>query len=182
MELCVNSFPLENKVIYAGIFPDNNPFSIPSSNRKRYRKSRNKRRLTTNNLRKSSKYIKIVENIKKIISAKKKGNQYSELLTYWQIGEKVAKVTSDREKSKEFNKKLFKLLSFDCKISLDSIYNSVKFYRVFPILSDVSPNLTWNHYINLITIDNENLRNRFHKLSVDKKLSVSELKKLIKQK
>jgi hypothetical protein len=165
----------------AGIFPDNNPFSIPSSNRKRYRYLKRKRRLTTKNLRNSSKYIKIVKSLSGIIVRKKKSNPFSELLTYWQIGEQIARVTSERDESKSFNKKLFILLAVDCKIKITDINRAVKFYRTFPILSDLSPDLTFKHYLILMDVESDKSRESFHKRSIDEKLSIEELKKLIIQ-
>lgn len=166
---------------HAGIFPDNNPFSIPSSSRKRYRYLKRKRRLTTKSLRNSSRYIKIVKSLNDIIARKKSNNPFSELVTQWQIGEKIAKVTSEREESKKFNNKLFVLIASDCKVKTEDIYNAVKFYRFFPILSDLSPNLTYGHYLILIKLEDEKIREKIHKRSIDEQLSIEELNKIISQ-
>lgn len=164
----------------AGIFPDNNPFSVPASHKNRYRKA-GKRRFTQRNLRSSRKYIKIVNSIKSILKAKRKDNSYSVILTNWQVGEQIAKVTSEKESSRKFNEKLFMLLAIDCKHNLSELYDSVKFYRMFPILSELSQSLSWGHYRVLIKVSDSNKRATLHKESVDKKYSIEELRKRIKK-
>ena len=56
------------------------------------------------------------------------------------------------------------------------------FYLDFPILESVIPKLSWTHYIQILSIKNENERNYYINLVVLNNLSVRELKREIKNK
>ena len=56
------------------------------------------------------------------------------------------------------------------------------FYLDFPILESVIPKLSWTHYIQILSIKNENERNYYINLVILNNLSVRELRREIKNK
>ena len=61
--------------------------------------------------------------------------------------------------------KLVEKLASDLDIAKRNIHNTVRFYRVYPIVQTVSAQLSWSHFVELIYInDKEEIKRRIMRL------------------
>src|SRR3989338_1615802 len=86
--------------------------------------------------------------------------------TYWQIGERIVREELGQKGRADYSKKIIDNLSVDLDFTRDEIYRFVKFYKIYPIVVTVSPQLSWSHYRTLITIENEGERKFYEVQSV----------------
>ena len=136
-------------------------------------------------------YLKNIEELIIENEANKKANALrdnsSTLQTYWNIGKLIVEAQGGEKRAKYGNgliKEWGKKLSLKYGRGYDSSYLAKMrlFYLDFPILESVIPKLSWTHYIQILTIKNENERNYYINLVVLNNLSVRELKREIKNK
>ncbi len=73
--------------------------------------------------------------------------------TYWQIGERITREELKHKNRADYGKGLLKKLVRDMDISERNLHNSVRFYRVYPILQTVSAQLSWSHIVELIYVE-----------------------------
>ena len=130
--------------------------------------------------------VLIIEN-----EASKKANALrdnsSTLQTYWNIGKLIVEAQGGEKRAKYGNsliKEWGKKLSEKYGRGYDSSYLAKMrlFYLDFPILESVIPKLSWTHYIQILSIKNENERNYYINLVILNNLSVRELQREIKNK
>ncbi|MGI6393571.1 MAG: DUF1016 N-terminal domain-containing protein [bacterium] len=96
--------------------------------------------------------------------------------TYWQIGERIVREEFSNRDRAEYGKFLIKQLSKDLLIERQRLYEIVKFYRCFEIVRTVSGQLSWNHYLELIRIENKHLRELYQAETIKGNWSVRELR------
>ena len=89
--------------------------------------------------------------------------------TYWQIGERIVREELQHKERADYSKKIIKNLSNDLKIDRRLFYRVVRFYRIYPIVVTVSPQLSWSHYEVLIGIKNKETR-RFYENSFNNRV------------
>ena len=128
----------------------------------------------------------IVENEARRKATALKDNS-STLLTYWNIGKLIVEAQGGEKRAKYGNsliKEWGKKLSLKYGRGYDSSYLAKMrlFYLDFPILESVIPKLSWTHYIQILSIKNENERNYYINQVILNNLSVRELQKEIKNK
>ncbi len=109
-----------------------------------------------------SKAYKAVDNIK--------------VQTYWQIGERIVREELQQKDRADYGKKIIDSLSKDLKIDRRLFYRIVKFYRLYPIVVTVSPQLSWSHYEALIGIRNDEIRKFYEDSSIRNSWSIRELR------
>ncbi len=102
--------------------------------------------------------------------------------TYWQVGERVVREELKHEERADYGRKIIDNLSDDLRIGRRLFYRIVKFYRLYPIVVTVSPQLSWSHYEILIGIENNGMRKYYENYSIINSWSVRELKRKIKNK
>jgi len=102
--------------------------------------------------------------------------------TYWQVGERVVRDELQHKERADYGKNIIKNLSNDLKIDRRLFYRVVRFYRIYPIVVTVSPQLSWSHYEILIEIKNKEIRRFYENSSIRDSWSVRELKKRLKNK
>ena len=115
---------------------------------------------------------------------KKKVKDYSknksDLTTYYNVG----KILSEAGKHygegiiKEYSKRL--TLEFGKGYGLSNLKNMRKFYNIFSKSQAVPDQLTWSHYIELISINDINKINYYIDISIDMNLSYRQLREKIK--
>ena len=104
----------------------------------------------------------------------------SDLTTYYNVG----KILSEAGKHygegiiKEYSKRL--TLEFGKGYGLSNLKNMRKFYNVFSKSQAVPDQLTWSHYIELISINDINKINYYIDISIDMNLSYRQLRERIK--
>ena len=136
-------------------------------------------------------YFKNIEELIIENEASKKANALrdnsSTLQTYWNIGKLIVEAQGGEKRAKYGNsliKEWGKKLSEKYGRGYDSSYLAKMrlFYLDFPILESVIPKLSWTHYIQILSIKNENERNYYINLVILNNLSVRELQREIKNK
>ena len=136
-------------------------------------------------------YFKNIEELIIENEASKKANALrdnsSTLQTYWNIGKLIVEAQGGEKRAKYGNgliKEWGKKLSLKYGRGYDSSYLAKMrlFYLDFPILESVIPKLSWTHYIQILSIKNENERNYYINLVILNNLSVRELQREIKNK
>ena len=100
--------------------------------------------------------------------------------TYWQIGERIVREELNNKNRADYGKYLINQLSEDLLINRQRLYEIVKFYRCFEIVRTVSGQLSWNHYLELIKVEDMVQRNFYQAKAVNENWSVRELRSQIR--
>ena len=101
---------------------------------------------------------------------------------FQEVGERVVREELKHEERADYGRKIIDNLSDDLRIGRRLFYRIVKFYRLYPIVVTVSPQLSWSHYEILIGIENNGMRKYYENYSIINSWSVRELKRKIKNK
>ncbi len=103
--------------------------------------------------------------------------------TYWEIGRQIVEYEQKGKERAEYGSKLLTKLSKDLKIkygkgfSKSNIYLMRLFYLNYPKFQTVSGKLSWSHYIEILTIDEELERSFYEKQCITERWSVRELRR-----
>ena len=100
--------------------------------------------------------------------------------TYWQIGERIVRDEINQKRA-DYGKKIVTKLSKDLEVDKRLFYRIVKFYRLYPIVVTVSPQLSWSHYEVLISIEDREIRKFYEFQSIQNSWGVRELREQIKK-
>ncbi len=84
--------------------------------------------------------------------------------TYWQIGERITREEL-KEGRADYGSKIIPLLAQDLGFSRPELFKIVQFYRTYPIVSTLSRQLSWSHYVELIQINKEEERH-FYEIQI----------------
>ena len=125
----------------------------------------------------------LMENARKQISVK-----INNILvqTYWEIGKIIIEDEQENSERAEYGKKLLKELSkkltkeYGKGFSRSNLQNMRQFYLKYPICQTLSGKLSWSHYCELLSINDEKKRSFYEKETVQANWSVRELKRQIK--
>lgn len=103
---------------------------------------------------------------------------------YWNIGKIIMEIQQGDERANYGDAVLEKLSQkltneFGKGFSARNLRTMRKFYLSYPIWKTVSSKLSWSHYLELIKIDDENIRNFYLKESINSRWSVRELQRQI---
>ena len=79
--------------------------------------------------------------------------------TYWQIGERIVRDEIENKERADYGKHLVPQISFHLGINKRELYRIIRFYKLYPIVGSVTPQLSWTHYS--VLVDIENSRERF---------------------
>ncbi len=119
------------------------------------------------------------------------------VITYWHIGRYIVEYEQGGEQKAEYGTVLLKRLAVDLTKSLGkgyswrNLYNMKQFYSLFPILQTVSANsklskvqsvvaqLSWSHFVRLLSVKNEDERNFYLIETAENNWSVRELDRQI---
>ncbi|MBA3046489.1 MAG: DUF1016 domain-containing protein, partial [Euryarchaeota archaeon] len=105
--------------------------------------------------------------------------------TYWEIGKQVVEYEQGGREKAEYGSALLDTLSKDLKrrygkgFSRSNLYLMRQFYLKYPIIQTASGKLSWSHYSELLSIDDDMARQFYEKQSIKEKWSVRELKRQI---
>lgn len=143
-----------------------------------------------NNKIEKREYEKTYLQIKKIMDeARKSVSQTVNLTllhTYHEIGRTIVEDEQGHSERAEYGKFLMSELSKDLTrdfgrgFSRSNIFNMRRFFLTYPIIQTLSGKLTWSHYSELLSIEEENKRSFYQKESENSRWSVRELKRQIK--
>ena len=131
--------------------------------------------------------IQMIEEIKDIIISSRNKIAYevnnTMLLAYWNLGRIIVeneqngniKAEYGKQVMKELSKELIKVLGSGFSVS--NLFNMRKLYITYPKFQTVSGILSWSHYCELLSIENEDERSFYEKECVNSNWSVRELKR-----
>ncbi|MBW6462330.1 MAG: DUF1016 family protein [DPANN group archaeon] len=129
-------------------------------------------------------YNQILTDIKSIlqkgISKVYKAVDNLRVQTYWQIGERIVRDELEHKERADYGQGLIKKLVSDMDISERNLHNSVRVYRVYPILQTVSAQLSWSHLVELMYIENNDERKFYEQQTIQNTWSVRVLREQIK--
>lgn len=139
------------------------------------------------NLRESITYKELLENIGKTFQTSR-NNVVSTinsemLMAYWQIGKYIIDFEQKGNLKAEYGKQLILNLSKDLSNSFGRGFSRSNLqymrllYEYYPKCETLSGELTWSHYIELISIDDKLSRSFYEKQAISEKWSIRELKR-----
>ncbi len=101
-------------------------------------------------------------------------------LTYWNIGKHIKEHLLQNEGREDYGKYVISQLAQDLNLSRAILYESVKCYEEYPRIVHSNEQLTWSHIRILLSLPEKQARQRLENKIIAEKLSVLELKKLVK--
>lgn len=105
------------------------------------------------------------------------------LQTYWKIGQHIVEFEQKGKLKAEYGKKLLIQLAKDLKIELgkgfsrSNLYQMRQFYLKYQKIQTVSGELSWSHYIELLSVSDDLARSFYEKQALIEGWSVRELKR-----
>ena len=129
----------------------------------------------------------MVEEIKDIIINSRSKVAYeinnTMLLAYWNVGRIIVENEQKGNIKAEYGKQVMKELSKELRkilgsgFSVSNLFNMRKLYITYPKFQTVSGKLSWSHYCELLSIENDDERSFYEKECVNSNWSVRELKR-----
>lgn len=86
---------------------------------------------------------------------------YGIILVYRQLGEQITREKTTYRDNDDYHDHLLKTLAQDSGIPPDALMTMERFHRLYPQAAMVSPQLTWEHYRLLLTIEDSRTRARY---------------------
>lgn len=105
--------------------------------------------------------------------------------TYWEIGKNIVEFEQKGNEKAEYGSKLLDTLARDLKdkygkgFSKSNVYLMRLFYIKYPIFQTLSGKLSWSHYIEILSIEDDLERGFYEKQCEKENWSVRELKRQI---
>ncbi len=132
----------------------------------------------------SQEYRSLVQELKSIIST----GQYTaykavdniKVQTYWQMGERIVREELRHKDRANYGQYLVHNLTSDLGIDKIQLYRIIRFYRIYPIIGAVRQQLSWRHYLELIKIEDDEIRRFYEQKTVQNSWGYRELHKQIK--
>ena len=130
---------------------------------------------------------KMIEDIKEIIINSRNKIAYevnnTMVLAYWNVGRIIIENEQNGNIKAEYGKQLMKELSKELRkilgsgFSISNLFNMRRFYLKYPKFQTVSGKLSWSHYCELLSIENDDERSFYEKKCINSNWSVRELKR-----
>ncbi len=128
-------------------------------------------------------YSQLLKDIKSILqqglSKAYKAVDNLKVQTYWQIGERVVREELEHKERADYGQRVVEHLATDLQMSRSAMFSIVAFYKTYPIVQTLSGQLSWSHYLELITIQDKEKRTFYELQIIHNIWSVRELKKQI---
>lgn len=102
--------------------------------------------------------------------------------TYWQMGERIVREELQQKDKADYGKYLIDDLGRDLGFSRRTMYEIVRFYRSYPIVHTLYAQLSWNHYKELMRLENKEEREFYQQQIIQNGWSVRILRQEIKKK
>ncbi len=113
--------------------------------------------------------MKMIEEIKEVIVNSRQKIAYevnnTMINAYWNVGRIIVENEQSGNIKAEYGKQVIRELSKELKtvlgsgFSVSNLFNMRKFYITYPKFQTVSGKLSWSHYCELLSIENEEERN-----------------------
>lgn len=131
--------------------------------------------------------IKMIEDIKKIIINSRNKIAYevnnTMVIAYWNVGRIIVENEQNGNIKAEYGKQIMKELSKELRkvlgsgFSVSNLFNMRRFYLKYSKFQTVSGKLSWSHYCELLSIENDDERSFYEKECINSNWSVRELKR-----
>ncbi len=131
--------------------------------------------------------MQMIEEIKDVIISSRNKIAYevnnTMLLAYWNVGRIIVENEQNGNIKAEYGKQIMKELSKELRkilglgFSVSNLFNMRKLYITYPKFQTLSGKLSWSHYCELLSVENEDERNFYEKECVNSNWSVRELKR-----
>lgn len=131
--------------------------------------------------------FKMIEEIKDVIISSRNKVAYevnnTMLLAYWNVGRIIVENEQKGNIKAEYGKQVMKELSKELRkilgsgFSVSNLFNMRKLYIIYPKFQTLSRKLSWSHYCELLSIEDDDERNFYEKECVNSNWSVRELKR-----
>jgi len=72
---------------------------------------------------------------------------------YWQVGERIVRAELDHKERADYGARVVEQLARDVKMSRPVLFRIVRFYRVYPVVTALSSQISWSHYDLLSGVD-----------------------------
>jgi len=72
---------------------------------------------------------------------------------YWQVGERIVRAELEHKERADYGGRVVEQLARDLKISRPLLFRILRFYRMYPIVTTLSSQISWSHYDLLSGID-----------------------------
>jgi predicted nuclease of restriction endonuclease-like (RecB) superfamily len=135
------------------------------------------------------KYAQLVESIGRTLNKAKENATRAinnELVfANWEIGKHIVEYEQDGKDKAQYGSALLKNISQDLKIkygkgySKSTIYLCRQFYLKYPIFQTVSGKLSWSHFAELLTVEDDLARKFYENQSINENWSFREMKRQI---
>lgn len=103
--------------------------------------------------------------------------------TYWEIGKRIVEYEASFGEDAGYGSKLFERIASDLRMkhgkgfSRSNVVYMRLLYEKYPISQTVSDQLTWSHYVELLTLEDDLERSFYEKQCIHEKWSLRELKR-----
>jgi len=77
---------------------------------------------------------------------------------YWQVGERIVRAELTHKERADYGAHVVEQLARDLKMSRPVLFRIVRFYRVYPVVTALSSQISWSHYDLLSGIDDRGER------------------------
>ena len=134
-----------------------------------------------------TKYNYLINNISQILEEgrKKAIQSVNSILieTYWNIGKHIVEYEQKGNEKADYGSNLLDKLSKDLKLkykkgfSRRNILDMRRFYNIYPNRQTVPAKLSWSHYVELLSVEDNLARSFYEKQSINEKWSIRELKR-----
>lgn len=135
----------------------------------------------------SNSNLKMIEEIKEVIISSRKKVTYEinneMLIAYWNVGRIIVENEQNGNIKAEYGKQILKELSKELRnllgsgFSVSNLFNMRKFYITYPKFQTLSGKLSWSHYCELLSIQNDDERSFYERECISSNWSVRELKR-----
>ncbi|MDP2939475.1 MAG: DUF1016 N-terminal domain-containing protein [Candidatus Omnitrophota bacterium] len=98
---------------------------------------------------------------------------------YWRIGRFIHEHLLEHKDRADYGHFLLERLGEDVDRDVSTLRRALKFYRTYPIRAD-QPELSWDHYKRLITIQDKSKREAFEKMSLKRDWTARRLEEAIR--
>lgn len=96
--------------------------------------------------------------------------------SYWQLGERIVREELKYKDRADYGKGLIKNIAVDLRLDKKKLHKIIKFYRLYEKVVTLSRQLSWNHYVELIKVENDVQRTFYQDKAIINLWSVRELR------
>lgn len=102
-------------------------------------------------------------------------------ITYWSVGKHIKEHLLQNEGREDYATYVIPQLSKELSLSRTILYDSILYHEQYPDIVHSSGQLTWTHIRVLVHVPETESRQEFEQKVIEEKLSVKDLKELVKK-